>query len=68
MSMEVFTDGDIQLRQWQLSTLPRVTHILDWYRSPLWIGLHCGWRPHEPPHRDSATHWPMLLVGFFERA
>src|ERR1700759_3771442 len=29
--MEVFTDGDIQLRQWQLTTLPEVTHILDWY-------------------------------------
>lgn len=29
--MEVFTDGDIQLRQWQLATLPKVTHILDWY-------------------------------------
>lgn len=30
-SMEVFTDGEIQLRQWQLSTLPRARHILDWY-------------------------------------
>ncbi len=30
-SMEVFTDGDTQLRQWQLKTLPRATHILDWY-------------------------------------
>ncbi|WP_208510358.1 hypothetical protein [Variovorax paradoxus] len=29
--MEVFTDGDTQLRQWQLKTLPRATHILDWY-------------------------------------
>jgi hypothetical protein len=29
--MEVFTDGEIQLRQWQLSTLPRARHILDWY-------------------------------------
>jgi hypothetical protein len=31
LPMEVFTDGDIQLRQWQLSTLPRARHILDWY-------------------------------------
>lgn len=30
-SIEVFTDGEIQLRQWQLSTLPRARHILDWY-------------------------------------
>jgi hypothetical protein len=30
-SIEVFTDGEIQLRQWQLSTLPRAKHILDWY-------------------------------------
>jgi hypothetical protein len=29
--MGVFTDDDIQLRQWQLSTLPRARHILDWY-------------------------------------
>lgn len=28
LSMEVFTDGDIQLRQWQPSTLPRARHIL----------------------------------------
>ena len=31
LPMEVFTDGDIQLRQWQLSTLHRARHILDWY-------------------------------------
>ena len=31
LPMEVFTDGDIQLRQWQLSTLPRARHILDWH-------------------------------------
>jgi hypothetical protein len=31
LPMEVFTDGDIQLRQWQLSTLPRTRHVLDWY-------------------------------------
>jgi hypothetical protein len=30
-TMEVFTDGDTPLPQWQLKTLPRVTHILDWY-------------------------------------
>jgi len=30
-SMEVFTDGDNQLRQWQQSTLPGSKHILDWY-------------------------------------
>lgn len=29
--MEVFTDGDNQLRQWQQSTLPGSKHILDWY-------------------------------------
>ena len=29
LPMEVFTDGDIQLRQWQLSTLPRARHILE---------------------------------------
>ena len=31
LPMEVFTDGDIQLLQRQLSTLPRARHILDWY-------------------------------------
>ncbi len=30
-NMEVFTDGDNQLRQWQQSTLPGSKHILDWY-------------------------------------
>jgi hypothetical protein len=30
-NMAVFTDGDNQLRQWQLSTLPGSKHILDWY-------------------------------------
>ncbi|UUZ66152.1 hypothetical protein LP417_34410 (plasmid) [Polaromonas sp. P1-6] len=30
-SVEVFTDGDTQLRQWQLSALPQATHVLDWY-------------------------------------
>lgn len=30
-NMEVFTDGDNQLRQWQQSTLPGSRHILDWY-------------------------------------
>jgi hypothetical protein len=28
---EVFTDGDTQLRQWQMTALPQATHILDWY-------------------------------------
>jgi len=27
LPMEVFTDGDIQLRQWQLSTLPRARRM-----------------------------------------
>ena len=31
LPMEVFTDGDVQLRQWQFSTLPRASHIVDWY-------------------------------------
>lgn len=30
-NMEVFTDGDNQLRQWQQSTLRGSKHILDWY-------------------------------------
>ena len=30
-NMEVFTDGDNQLRQWQLTNLPGSKHILDWY-------------------------------------
>ena len=29
--MEVFTDGDNQLRQWQLTNLPGSKHILNWY-------------------------------------
>ena len=27
----VFTDGDSQLRQMQMSLFPAATHILDWY-------------------------------------
>ncbi len=29
--VEVFTDGDAQLRQWQMSAVPQATHVLDWY-------------------------------------
>ena len=28
---EVFTDGDAALRQWQQTTLPDSSHVLDWY-------------------------------------
>lgn len=30
-TMEVFTDGATQLRQWQITALPNARHILDWY-------------------------------------
>lgn len=29
--LEVFTDGDTALRQWQQTTLPDSSHVLDWY-------------------------------------
>lgn len=30
-ALEVFTDGDTRLRQWQQTTLPGSSHVLDWY-------------------------------------
>jgi hypothetical protein len=30
-TVEVFTDGVAQLRQWQMAAVPDATHILDWY-------------------------------------
>jgi hypothetical protein len=29
--VEVFTDGDPKLRQWQMLAVPHASHILDWY-------------------------------------
>ena len=29
--LKVFTDGDSQLRELQISVLPKATHVLDWY-------------------------------------
>lgn len=30
-ALEVFTDGDTRLRQWQQTTLPGSSHVLNWY-------------------------------------
>jgi hypothetical protein len=65
-SMEVFTDGDIQLRQWQLWTLPRARHILDWYHlrrrvSKLNAVVHG--RPTASQLRSADHDWLSRLAG-----
>ena len=66
LPMEVFTDGDIQLRQWQLSTLPRARHILDWYHLRERVGklnavVHG--RPTASQLRSADHDWLSSLVG-----
>ena len=41
-TMEVFTDGATQLRQWQLTTLPNARHILDWYHLKTRVAKLCN--------------------------
>ncbi|MDM0050623.1 hypothetical protein [Variovorax sp. J22R115] len=66
LPMEVFTDGDIQLRQWQLSTLPRARHILDWYHLRQRVGklnavVHG--RPTASQLRSADHDWLSSLAG-----
>lgn len=64
--MEVFTDGDIQLRQWQLSTLPWVTHILDWYhlrRGVEKLNAVVHGRPTASQLRSADHDWLSRLAG-----
>ena len=64
--MEVYTDGDIQLRQWQLSTLPRARHILDWYhlrRRVAKLNAVVHGRPTASQLRSADHDWLSSLAG-----
>ena len=41
-AIEVFTDGATQLRQWQIATLPKARHILDWYHLKTRVAKLCN--------------------------
>jgi hypothetical protein len=64
--MEVFTDGNILLRQWQLATLPRARHVLDWYHLRRRVGkLNAVVHGRSTPSQlRSADHdWLSRLAG-----
>ena len=64
--MEVFTDGDIQHRQWQLSTLPRARPILDCYhlrRRVAKLNAVVHGRPMASQVRSVDHDWLLRLAG-----